>query len=114
MLLACLQCAAFACLHTIFNGWCTGERFGMRRMCPLCRCAGALGVRKRPIDTASNDRIGIDSGGSPNCRAVGARKKPCLEPTICAKTPFNVLRLLAIMFGKLSWQPQMWHLYKIE
>jgi len=36
---------AFASLHTIFNGWCTGERFGMRRLCPLCRRVGALGVR---------------------------------------------------------------------
>ena len=35
---------AFACLHRIFNGWCTGSRFGMRRTCPLCVACGALGV----------------------------------------------------------------------
>ena len=35
---------AFACLHTIFNGWCTGSRFGLRRTCPLCVACGALGV----------------------------------------------------------------------
>ena len=60
---------AFACLHTIFNGWCTGSRFGLRRTCPLYISSGALGVHGKdelghmphcPVSRRIKSMLGIE------------------------------------------------------